>query len=335
MQEQNSQHEGHLIVIKNPKFDFLVRYVGWASLFLLATVLINNILSISFGFPEILKLFSYGSNWLLQIVLYLAVLFFTFVWVLKSQAKELRKEAKHISDFNMYLIRACFFAVFLTGIVDASIASLRVENVFSILFLDEFASGLTKSRFMGLYVHIPLVIIAFIAALFFRTLGFPWLALLIVLAELFIVVARFLFSYEQPWMGDLVRYWYASLFLLASAFTLLENEHVRVDVLYAGFSNKKKGAINAIGTILLGMTTCWTIIIIGFGHPLAIINSPVLNFEISQAGVNGMFIKYQMAAFLGIFAITMLIQFVSYLFSAYADYRGYSSIDSVRFEEGK
>ncbi len=34
-----------------------------------------------------------------------------------------------------------------------------------------------------------------------------------------------------------------------------------------------------------------------------------------------MYIKYQMAAFLAIFAITMLIQFVSYLFEAVADAR--------------
>ena len=33
-----------------------------------------------------------------------------------------------------------------------------------------------------------------------------------------------------------------------------------------------------------------------------------------------MFVKYQMAAFLGIFAITMLIQFVSYYFISLSDY---------------
>jgi hypothetical protein len=36
-----------------------------------------------------------------------------------------------------------------------------------------------------------------------------------------------------------------------------------------------------------------------------------------------MFIKYQMALFLGIFGITMVIQFVSYFFGSVADYRGY------------
>ena len=68
---------------------------------------------------------------------------------------------------------------------------------------------------------------------------------------------------------------------------------------------------------------------LGSGYPVAfalpgaaIINSPVANFEVTQTGGVGMFIKYQMALFLGIFAITMLIQFVSYLMEAVADMRG-------------
>ena len=76
-----------------------------------------------------------------------------------------------------------------------------------------------------------------------------------------------------------------------------------------------------IGSILLGMTTCWVIILIGLGSKQAIVNAPVANFEVTQTGTSGMFIKYQMAAFLAVFAITMLIQFVSYLFEAVADNR--------------
>jgi len=34
-----------------------------------------------------------------------------------------------------------------------------------------------------------------------------------------------------------------------------------------------------------------------------------------------MFVKYQMAAFLAVFSVTMIIQFVSYFFDAVADIR--------------
>jgi TRAP-type mannitol/chloroaromatic compound transport system permease small subunit len=144
---------------------------------------------------------------------------------------------------------------------------------------------------------------------------------MIVAAELLIVISRFVFSYEQALMGDLVRYWYAALFLFASAYTLFEEGHVRVDVLYAGFGRTTRGFVNAFGSIALGMSTVWVILAVGFNGKTAIINSPIINFEISQSGGVGMFIKYQMAAFLGVFAISMLIQFVSYFLEAVADKR--------------
>ena len=139
---------------------------------------------------------------------------------------------------------------------------------------------------------------------------------MIVCAELFIVITRFVFSYEQSFMGDLVRYWYAALFLFASAYTLFEDGHVRVDVFYANLKSKTKSIINAAGSILLGISTCIAILFVGFNGKQSIINSPILNFEITQTGSIGMFVKYQLAAFLGVFAISMLIQFISYYFSS-------------------
>jgi hypothetical protein len=52
-----------------------------------------------------------------------------------------------------------------------------------------------------------------------------------------------------------------------------------------------------------------------------VINSPLLAFEVTQTGF-GMYVKYWMAGFLAIFAITMLIQFAGYFLEAIADIRG-------------
>ena len=123
-------------------------------------------------------------------------------------------------------------------------------------------------------------------------------------------------------MGDLVRYWYAGLFLFASAYTLYDEGHVRVDILYQGLKDKTKGLVNSVGSITLGVSTALTIIFIGFNGKQSIINSPLINFEITQQGSVGMFIKYHLAMFLGIFGITMLIQFISYFFESLADYHG-------------
>ena len=301
----------------------LIRFFGWASLTVLAAFMISNVLITWFDHPVLASGLAAGDSraWI-QMALYAFAIAGALWWVLSRSDNALRYEARRISGFNAYLIRACFFAVLFVGLGDVVIAFLRVEGFLEVFFSESIASGMLRAQFIGPYVHVPLVVVGFVAALFSRTLGFQWLALLIVAAELLIVFSRFVFSYEQALMGDLVRYWYAALFLFASAYTLLEEGHVRVDVLYAGFRQSTKGRVNAFGTILLGMTTCWCIILIGMGSKQAIINSPLKNFEVSQAGTAGMYIKYQMAAFLAVFAITMLIQFVSYLFEAVADARG-------------
>jgi len=170
-------------------------------------------------------------------------------------------------------------------------------------------------------VHYPLILLSLVIAFFTRTLGFTWLALLVVVAELQIVIARFIFSYEQAFMGDLVRFWYAALFLFASAYTLTEEGHVRVDVLYTGFSDRGKAMTNMIGSLLLGLPLCWIILSMGMAGRATVINSPLLSFETSQSGF-GLYVKYLMAGFLGVFAVSMMIQFTAFFLSSVAVLRG-------------
>ena len=47
----------------------------------------------------------------------------------------------------------------------------------------------------------------------------------------------------------------------------------------------------------------------------SIINSPLLAFEVTQQGSSGLYLKYLMAAYLAIFAVSMLTQFTSYFMS--------------------
>ncbi|MCK5923643.1 MAG: TRAP transporter small permease subunit, partial [Methylococcales bacterium] len=230
----------------------------------------------------------------------------------------LRVDSERISNINTFIIRAVFFGVLFVGVGDMIISFLRVEGFLEPLVGKELTRSLGVSQFRGTYVHVPLLVLGFVAASLTRTLGFIWLSLLIVAAELLIVITRFIFSYEQAFMGDLVRFWYAALFLFASAYTLHEEGHVRVDVFYSTFRTKTRGVVNALGSLLLGMALCWTILIVGLGSKSSVIYAPIRSFETSQSGY-GMYVKYLMAGFLGVFAITMLIQFTSYLLGAVAD----------------
>ena len=300
----------------------LFRSFGWIILGLIFSFFVNNILVLSLNYPNFYSVFSqYNIASFIILGIYILGVILPISFVICSPSNTLRFDAEMLHKFNVYFIRSCFWAVIFVGLTDFFISFMRVERILPILLNDYFVRALGRSAFVGLYIHLPLILLGFVVALYTKTLGFTWLALIIVAGELLIVISRFVFSYEQSFMGDLVRYWYAALFLFASAYTLYQNGHVRVDVFYASMSTKVRGAVNAFGSILLGASTCIVIILIGFDGKQSIINSPIMNFEITQTGTVGMFIKYQMAAFLGIFGITMLIQFISYFFESIADYR--------------
>ena len=299
------------------------RYLGWGTVSLLVAFLINNFLNIYFDFEGVKSLFS-GVNLtgIVTILIYVACIAVGIWNVIQTNNESYRDQAKSLHDFNVYFLSGCFFAVLFIGCIDFLLALLRSLDVLELLVGDTISRALGLGNVVGPYVHIPLIAFGFIVAYFTRTLGWTWLALLIVFAELVIVISRYLFSYEQSFMADLVRYWYAALFLFASAYTLYDEGHVRVDVIYAGLSEKVKAYVNAWGSYMLGVATMAVVVAIGFNGKTSIINSPLLVFEITNQGINGMFIKYQMAMFLGIFGATMLVQFIVQFFDSIADING-------------
>ena len=215
-------------------------------------------------------------------------------------------------NYAAFVVSFAFWGVLFVGIVDAYISFLRIEGLLEGLFGTQLASDLGRATWRGTYIHLPLLGLAALIATKKRGISFIWLATLIVVAELLIVVARFIFSYEQAFMGDLVRFWYAALFLFASAQTLVEEGHVRVDVLYAGLSEVKKALSNVIGAAVLGIPLCWVILSRGLWEETSTINGALLKFETSQSGF-GMYVKYLMAGFLIIFAFSMILQFSSFI----------------------
>ena len=301
--------------------DTIARLFSWLMLAYLVTYLFNNTLVHALRWPGVQAAFSSPFDWRAwaQIALYLATFALVLLFV-RKQRRSLRADAATITAINTYLIRSLFWGVVFIGLADMAISFLRVEGFLPSLVNEQLAKDLARPQYRGPTVHVPLLALGFVFGAFTRTLGFHWFALLIVIAELAIVITRFIFSYEQAFMGDLVRFWYAALFLFASAYTLLYEGHVRVDIFYAGMKDRNKGFVNAFGALAFGATLCWTIIIIGFSGKSSIIYGPLANFEVSQSGF-GMYTKYLMAGFLGVFAITMLLQFIAQFLESYADFK--------------
>ena len=78
-----------------------------------------------------------------------------------------------------------------------------------------------------------------------------------VLFTFLIVVLRYLFNIGFIWMQELVRFFYAAVFLICAAYTLAEDAHVRVDIFYSKLSIKKKNIVNLIGSITFLMPVCF------------------------------------------------------------------------------
>lgn len=303
------------------KADTLSRLLSWTMVAYLVAYLLNNTLVHAAKWPGVAKIFSSEGGWQAWVQLLIYAAAFTLAWLyVTRRQRAIRDDASTITAINTYLVRSLFWAVLFIGLADMAISFLRVEDILPQLVSEQLAKDLGRPQYRGPTVHVPLLALGFVFGAFTRTLGFHWFALLIVIAELAIVITRFIFSYEQAFMGDLVRFWYAALFLFASAYTLLQEGHVRVDVFYSGMKEKTKGFVNAFGALAFGITLCWTIIIFGFGGKSAIIYGPLANYEVSQSGF-GMYTKYLMAGFLGVFAITMLLQFIAQFLESCADYR--------------
>jgi len=283
-----------------------------ASLCLVLAYTLNNFLIHVGGLRPLME----GGIVVIGVYLIALILAGVFAGVLSGSS--LQETADSFTGLNTYLVRGAFWAVMLVGLVDAAISFLRIEEFSDVLLGEALAGNLNKQNFRGPYVHLPLVVLGFIVAAFTRGLGFIWLTLLVVLAELLIVLTVNIYSYEQAFQADLVRFWYAALFLFATAYTLLEGGHVRVDVLFAAMPQARKHLVNLWGALILGMPLAWITLIIGTWDQSRIINSPILRFEIGQQSVGGLYIKYLMAGFLLILAITLVIQFAALMMSSAA-----------------
>jgi TRAP-type mannitol/chloroaromatic compound transport system permease small subunit len=78
-----------------------------------------------------------------------------------------------------------------------------------------------------------------------------WGTLAIVLIQLAVVLMRYVLGIGSLWLQETIIYAHAAVFLLAAAWTLQENGHVRVDVFYADAAPRAKAIIDLCGALLL------------------------------------------------------------------------------------
>jgi TRAP-type mannitol/chloroaromatic compound transport system permease small subunit len=316
-------------MVPKSNLSIFIRIFSYSILAITFVFLLNNVLTVWFDWPGVKKLFShyeiFGFKKLnkplegglitsayIQLFLYFVSILLAAFYVFRSFTQTLETDAKNLSNITAYIIRSSFWAVFIVGLADFLISFMVVEKLVEPIFGEAIKIKLIIPSFRITFIHFPLILVSFVIGYFTRSVGFIWLGVLVVGSEFAIVLSRFIFEYEQAFQGDLVRFWYSALYLFASAYALIHEGHVRVDVLYTGFSERKKAWTNSIGSLLLGIPLCLIILFLGMGGKASIINGPVISFEITQQGSNGLYLLYLMAVYLAVFAVSMLIQFTSY-----------------------
>lgn len=78
-----------------------------------------------------------------------------------------------------------------------------------------------------------------------------WLTLIMMLTMCLIVLLRYGFNIGSIALQESVLYLHALVFMLGAAYTFKDDEHVRVDVFYRTFSDRRKAWVNIIGGLVL------------------------------------------------------------------------------------
>lgn len=85
-------------------------------------------------------------------------------------------------------------------------------------------------------------------------------AALLVLAQLAVIIGRFVFGWSRTWMSEIVIFSFAAMFLMGAAATLRDDAHVRVDILREKIGVRTRAWIELTGIYLLLIPMCFCII---------------------------------------------------------------------------
>ena len=92
-----------------------------------------------------------------------------------------------------------------------------------------------------------------------------WFVALMTLITCVVVVMRYGLDLGSVLLQDVVLYLHGALFLLGSSFALKRDAHVRVDIFYREFSEKRKAFVDLIGHCLFLQPVCWAVFFFSWG----------------------------------------------------------------------
>lgn len=83
-----------------------------------------------------------------------------------------------------------------------------------------------------------------------------WLTLFMVLVTFVVVVLRYVFDVGLIWLQESVVWMHGFVFMVGAAYTLQQEEHVRVDIFYREMSPKGRAWIDLLGVAVFLLPLC-------------------------------------------------------------------------------
>ena len=135
-----------------------------------------------------------------------------------------------------------------------------------------------------------------------------WLALFMVLMQFAIVVGRYAFGLNSIALQESVLYMHATLFMLGAGYTLLVDQHVRVDVFFAKASPETQRRIDTFGHLFFLLPSMSALLY--WSWPSVRNSWKILEGTLSVGGIEAVFL---MKSLIPAFCILVMLQSVSLL----------------------
>jgi TRAP-type mannitol/chloroaromatic compound transport system permease small subunit len=83
-----------------------------------------------------------------------------------------------------------------------------------------------------------------------------WLTLFMVLVTFVVVVLRYVFDAGLIWLQESVVWMHGFVFMVGAAYTLQQEEHVRVDIFYREMGAKRRAWVDLLGVAVFLLPLC-------------------------------------------------------------------------------
>ncbi len=133
-----------------------------------------------------------------------------------------------------------------------------------------------------------------------------WLFLPLIIVTFIVAALRYSLNFGVIWMQEITTYLHAIIVMACMGYTLRCEQHVRIDIFYAKFSEVTRAKVNLLGHIFLVLPFSITIIIISANYTLR--SWQLMEKSLEAGGLPFVFI---LKTFIPLMAILLLTQSIA------------------------